>query len=101
MSRYHPKVIWNEGMFLTPHHFQQWDRYAEDLLTFRLKSLIPFDWGLTELEVDTAALANGIFHLRRCGGILPDGLAVDIPETDVAPESRPISTHFSPTAKTL
>ena len=36
---YAQKVLWSEGMFLTPHHFQQADRYYEHLITRRLKAV--------------------------------------------------------------
>ena len=49
-------VVWREGLFLTPHLFQQSDRYHEDLLQFRLKQLTPFFWGAVELEIDREAL---------------------------------------------
>ena len=42
------KVVWGEGMFLTPHLFQQADRYHEHVLDFRLRSQTPFGWGVTE-----------------------------------------------------
>jgi type VI secretion system protein ImpJ len=91
------KVVWSEGMFLTPHLLQQGDRYHEHLLHFRLKTLSPFYWGLADLEIDREALANGQVTLLRCRGILPDGLPIQIPDADDAPESRSIKDHFSPT----
>ena len=29
---WYSKVVWSEGLFLRPHHFQQSDRYLENLL---------------------------------------------------------------------
>lgn len=95
MSRYR-KVVWNEGMLLSPHHFQQWDNYHEDLLSSRLASLVPYEWGVLDLGVNRESLANGYFELLRCRAVLPDGLLLDVPQTDVAPEPRPIEGHFSP-----
>lgn len=90
------KVAWSEGMFLTPQLFQQGDRYHENLLHFRLKALGPFYWGLSELEIDRETLANGQVVLSRCTGIMLDGLPIQIPDADGAPESRSIKAHFSP-----
>jgi type VI secretion system protein ImpJ len=95
------RVVWNEGMLIRPQHFQQADRYHEGLLDFRLRSLVSFDWGLTELEVDRGALENGNFNLKRCAGVMPDGLPFDIPETDAAPESRPLEKYFAGAPKIL
>ena len=36
---YAQKVLWSEGMFLTPHHFQQADRYTESLISRRLSAI--------------------------------------------------------------
>ena len=92
------KVVWSEGMFLTPHLFQQGDRYYESLLHGRLRLLGPFCWGLTELEVDREVLPNGQLTILRCSGILPDGMPIQIPDADERPESRSIKPHFSPSA---
>ena len=53
------KIIWSEGMFLTPHHFQQWDNYYEGLLNQRFEHLSPFNWGVADLTIDGDALTNG------------------------------------------
>ncbi len=100
MSRYR-KIVWNEGMLLTPHHFQQWDNYYEDLLNSRLASLLPYEWGILDLQVNREAIANGNFELLRCRAVLPDGLAINIPQTDPAPAPRPIEGHFDPEAPRL
>lgn len=94
-------VVWTEGLFLTPHVFQQADRYRENLLQFRLKPLSPFYWGLSDLEIDRDGLPNGFFTLYRCSGVLPDGLAVQIPSEDDAPESRSVKAFFAPSAESL
>jgi type VI secretion system protein ImpJ len=94
-------VVWTEGLFLTPHVFQQADRYRENLLQFRLKPLSPFFWGLSELEIDRDGLPQGFFTLYRCSGVLPDGLTVQVPGEDDAPESRPVKAFFAPSAESL
>jgi type VI secretion system protein ImpJ len=90
------KVVWGEGMFLTPHLFQQADRYHENVLDFRLRALTQFGWGVTELEFDAEAVANGQVTVRRCAGVLPDGLVFQVPDADRGPSSRSIKAHFSP-----
>src|SRR5215208_6659087 len=93
MSRYR-KVVWTEGMLLTPHHFQQLDNYHEDLLDSRLASLGPHGWGVLDLQVNREAIANGYFDLVRCRAVMPDGLTVNIPEIEHAPPPRAIADHF-------
>ncbi len=96
MTRYQ-KVLWSEGLFLTPHHFQQWDRYYEDLVHSRLRELSTFSWGVEELEFNLDALPNGFIEILRCRAILPDGLSLNIPEADPPPPSCEF-TRFFPAA---
>lgn len=91
---YLQKVLWSEGMFLTPHHFQQADRYAEHLLQRRLSALNPMGWGVLALEIGADGLAAGEFILSHAAVVMPDGVAVDTPGLDAAPPSRPIEPVF-------
>jgi type VI secretion system protein ImpJ len=80
------KVIWSEGMFLRPHHFQQHDRYLERLLESRCAPLKAYDWGLTEYQIDSDLLSQGKIALSVCQGILPDGTPFDVPHEDEPPK---------------
>ncbi|OZG70979.1 type VI secretion system-associated protein [Hahella sp. CCB-MM4] len=77
------RVVWTEGMFLRPQHFQQQDRYHESLLEARVRPLSMFFWGFDELEIDTALLKLGKFAVNRCRCIFPDGTPVNIPDYEV------------------
>lgn len=68
------RVLWKNGMFLTPQHYQQADRQLESLL----RPVGPTDWGVVSLQLDTAALAEGRIGLRRCRAIFGDGTPVDV-----------------------
>ena len=100
MSRYR-KIVWNEGMLLTPHHFQQWDNYYEALLNSRFASLAPYEWGILDFQANNEAIANGNFDLVSCRAVMPDGLLINIPVTDPAPAPRPVGEHFDPDAERL
>ncbi|MFP5261293.1 MAG: type VI secretion system baseplate subunit TssK [Blastocatellia bacterium] len=93
MSRYR-KVVWNEGMLITPHHFQQWDNYHEDILNSRLSSLVPYEWGMLDLQVNRESIANGFFDILSCSAVMPDGLLINIPQTAPSPAARPVQGHF-------
>ena len=95
MAKYN-KVIWSEGMFLTPHHIQQWDLYQAGTLNSRLRSLIPYDWGFSELSIDRDGLANGNFTLLTCRGIFQGGSLINIPDSEISPPPRKIDEHFQP-----
>lgn len=79
------KVVWSEGMFLHPHHFQQQDRYIEHLLYDQVRSIHPYYWGITELKIDEQLLALGKFAITSGKGVLADGTFFDIPTRDKAP----------------
>lgn len=80
------KVIWSEGMFLQPQHFQQQDRYVEALIDAKTRVLAPFRWGFASLSIDDAQLAGGKVVLNAAQGVLKDGTPIDIPGTDGAPD---------------
>lgn len=94
MSRFR-KIIWNEGMLLSPQHFQQWDNYYEGLLNARLDTLAAYEWGMLDLQISPEAVQNGKIELDRCRAIMPDGLLINVPQTDAAPAPRAIEGHFT------
>jgi len=82
----HNRVVWSEGLFLQPQHFQQQDRYLERYVESRCQSLIPHSWGFTEVEIERDFLKIGKFGLRRAAGVFPDGTPVQMPTDDPLPE---------------
>lgn len=88
------KVAWTEGLFLRPQHFQQADRYAEALVEGRVGRVTPYPWGVTHLEIDTDLAQQGKFGLRRCAGVMPDGLPFDLPGRAPLPEPLGIDPRF-------
>ncbi|PXW82661.1 type VI secretion system protein ImpJ [Nitrosomonas sp. Nm84] len=79
------KVIWSEGMFLQPQHFQQQNRYHERLLENRIAPLLGYYWGFSSLELNSTALMLGKIQLTSGRGIFPDGTPFNFPEQDKAP----------------
>lgn len=84
------KVIWSEGMFLRPQHFQQHDRYVETLVNNRCGVLRSYGWGLSALEIDQDMLALGKVALGAAAGVMPDGTPFQIPGDDDPPEALDI-----------
>ncbi|TWC06645.1 MULTISPECIES: type VI secretion system baseplate subunit TssK [unclassified Pseudomonas] len=78
------KVVWSEGMFLQPQHFQQHQRYQRGQLTQGLQAIHPGTWGFTALKIDPAQLAMGRICLLECAGILPDGTLFDLDTQSLA-----------------
>jgi type VI secretion system protein ImpJ len=79
------KVIWTEGMFLQPQHFQQHDRYVEGLINGRCLGLKAYDRGFYSLKIDDSLLKIGKFALVECRGIFQDGTPFNLPEDDDLP----------------
>jgi len=94
-------VVWSKGMFLTPQHFQAQEAFFADSTHFRLTSSSYANWGLTQLSINQAALANGVLSVGRSQGVLPDGLIFDIADVDEAPTERTVGEHFGPNADAL
>ena len=82
---WHNKVMWTEGMFLQPQHFQQQDRHHGRQLEGRLSASSAWPWGFVSLQVDDAALLQGRIVVNSARGVLPDGLAFAVPADDPAP----------------
>lgn len=79
------KVLWTEGLFLQPHHFQQADRYTEALVTGLARRLRPYSWGFSSLDIDYETLKVGQFALRSCTGLTQDGTVFRVPMSDRHP----------------
>jgi len=79
------KVVWSEGLFLRPQHFQQETRYLERFVELRSGQLRPYPWGVTELKLDQDMLRIGKIALASARGVFPDGTPFAIPEDDAAP----------------
>jgi type VI secretion system protein ImpJ len=84
MSVYN-KVVWSEGLFLQPQHFQQQDRYFERYVETRCQALTGHSWGFTEIEIERDFLSIGKFGLRRLAGVFPDGTPFRMPDDDPLP----------------
>ena len=80
----HSKVVWTQGMFLLPHHFQQEARHLDYRLEMLARAAGPHGWGFFELALDEGLLAVGKLGLARASGILPDGTPFSIPRHDAA-----------------
>jgi len=96
------KLVWSEGMLMSPHHMQQLDRYHEELLAQRLRGVLVDDWGVLRLDIDRRGLETGQLRVQTFAGVLPDGLLLAFDHGDPeTPAARPIEAHFGPTKPAL
>ena len=84
---WYSRVVWSEGLFLRPQHFQQQDRHHEWWVDARARGLGGAFWGCGRLELDEAALLCGKVALTRAQGVLPDGTPFDFPDVQSAPSA--------------
>ncbi len=79
------KVLWTEGLFLQPHHFQQADRYTEALISGLARHMRPYAWGVSELEIDYDVLKIGQFAIKSAIGLTQDGTIFRVPMAEDHP----------------
>ena len=95
------RVVWAEGMYLAPQHFQAQNRYFEEAVHFATASLWNNAYGLAGCQLDADALRNGTVSLLHARGMFQDGLPFDIPECDPRPDPRNIVEQFLPATDSL
>jgi len=79
------RVVWSEGMYLRPQHFQQLERYVEQYVTRRTAGLQGAYWGWLHLDIDRDAYALGRVSLLGGAGVLPDGTPFSFGAEDAPP----------------
>ncbi len=95
------KVIWLEGMVLSPQHLQQAELLADASVHARLQFMSPYYYGLASLEIERDSLDNGFLSLRDCSGIFPDGSHFSAPRTDPLPDQRQFEAFFPASKEVL
>jgi type VI secretion system protein ImpJ len=79
------KLLWGEGLFLRPQHFQQQDRYHEARLNQTARALHPYCWGVRRLSIDHEALKSDTLRIDALSLVFPDGELYRAPELDPLP----------------
>ncbi|HAT1682907.1 TPA: type VI secretion system baseplate subunit TssK [Klebsiella oxytoca] len=79
------RVIWREGLFIKPQHFQQQQRHVDYILHARLSAISDNYYGLLSLVINEEYLNFGRIALVNARGVMPDGTVFNIPGDDVLP----------------
>ncbi|MEA2790404.1 MAG: type secretion system protein ImpJ, partial [Acetobacteraceae bacterium] len=66
-------------MFLRTQHFQQQDRWTEQVVRGWVKSMRPHAWGLVEYTLNRDLLTTGRFALGSAAGVFDDGTPFSLP----------------------
>lgn len=80
------RVIWSEGLFLQPQHFQQHDRFVEHLMRSHARATHAWGWGCVSLTIDPVLLEIGKVAIASAFGLMPDGTPFCFPDDLPAPE---------------
>lgn len=79
------KILWGEGLFLRPQHFQRQDAYHEDRLRDVSAALHPYVSGARKINLDLQSLASGTLNALELSVIFPDGELYSAPDVDELP----------------
>jgi type VI secretion system protein ImpJ len=89
-------VIWSEGLFVKPQHFQQQQRALEHHANQRVNAISEHLYGFSELEINQEYLSFGKIAIVRARGVMPDGSVFEIPNEQAPP--LPLAITDSSTA---
>ncbi|WP_163390511.1 type VI secretion system baseplate subunit TssK [Enterovibrio norvegicus] len=85
------RVVWNEGLFVKPQHFQQQQRNMEYQLDERMSAVSRYLYGITEMTLNAEYLSFGRIALDSASGVMPDGTVFRIPQEDMQPEALEVA----------
>ncbi|HTV86026.1 MAG TPA: type VI secretion system baseplate subunit TssK [Dyella sp.] len=88
-------VIWSEGLFVKPQHFQQQQRALEHHANQRVSAVSAHLYGLSELEINQEYLSFGKIAIVRARGVMPDGSVFDLPNDQAPPAPLAITDASS------
>ena len=79
------RVVWSEGLFLQPQHFQQHERYLERLIDGRSAPLTAYGYGFAKLTINEELLLLGKVSITAASGLMSDGTPFDFPAWQDSP----------------
>lgn len=85
------RVVWSDGLFIKPQHFQQQQRYFEHQINERTLAVSDYLYGFGELSINDEYLSFGRIGLVRARGVFPDGTRFSLPAEDHAPQPLDIT----------
>ena len=89
---YSAKVLWGEGLFLRPQHFQRQDAYHEARLFESIQAIQPYNWGVRSVRIDRDALGSNVLRLSELSLVFPDGALYSAPQADDLPAPVALDT---------
>ncbi|WP_233178896.1 type VI secretion system baseplate subunit TssK [Aquitalea palustris] len=90
--QYAKRILWGEGMFLRPQHFQQQSLFLEQKSAQLLHLSDRHRWGISHLQVDETALKAGMVRIDALTVLFRDGTLYQAPGNAALPLSRECAT---------
>ena len=72
-------ILWHQGLFLQPQHFQQHDNFLKSLIIPHNKYHTPYFWGCNKIVVQDSSLTQRVIEIENCELIFQDGTWVQYP----------------------
>ncbi len=89
------KVVWKDGMFVLPHHFQQMENYLLSSLRQNTVNTVPFSYGLRSWRINKEALSDGVIQFDEMTGVMPDGTSFSLRIPEDLPTPRQVDSFVS------
>ncbi|WP_456310877.1 type VI secretion system baseplate subunit TssK [Serratia proteamaculans] len=80
------RVIWREGLFIKPQHFQQQQRHNDYQLHRRITTMRDYSYGFSTLVINHELLKLGRIGVNAASGCMADGSVFDLPHQDNVPK---------------
>lgn len=80
------RVIWREGLFIKPQHFQQQQRHNDYQLHRRISAIHDYSYGFNLLVINQELLKLGRIGVSTASGSMADGSVFDMPYQDNCPK---------------
>ena len=95
------RILWGEGMFLRPQHFQQQALFSEQAIAQLSRQIHAYPWGVRTVEIDTEALRAGQVCANTLELVYQDGVYVNAPGSDPLPAARNLTDIAQAGTETL
>lgn len=82
------RILWGEGMFLRPQHFQQQAMFADEQRAELTRLLRRNAWGMARCRLDEEALRGGQVRIDELEVLFRDGTLYQAPGDEPLPLSR-------------
>ena len=82
------RILWGEGLFLRPQHFQQQALFVESSIAQGLRQVHGNPWGIRQAALDADALRAGMLRFHSLELVFQDGTQVDAPSGNPLPLAR-------------